>query len=434
MQCPICRGPENWKLVDQYRYKPEGMALCQTCGFISYPAKYKSKAEIIEYYRKAYREAPTVGALYTGERKLQYHAFFLEELFKEWRNTQRKDILVCDIGSALGMFLNWVRSQVPADVYGVELTTSYVRNAWHLFKIKSEVDFDDTRKYDLISSYKSLEHILDPDVELRRYISALKDDGVLYLSVPIWFESLKNFGHPSFDLEYYYSPNHINTWTRKHVEGLIKVCGGEVVKENRSFYDTAWLIKRSTAAPADRTVAYDDPNRITSCLEKVFAASDAFQMGAFTKVLEIWPNCPPAWTGHYEMNRKAFHDQGFDFIYKEVCEKALAECNEDADMHYLAGDICARYDKYEKAIEHLARSNELRPNQPQVFMLLSNCFRSLGKVAPDEKARVDFYEKSRKSARILGDISTQAKGEAMTWVMLDNSNLPTPFEGKECHS
>lgn len=433
MDCPICRNKETtWHNVDRFRLKPEGMSLCETCGFVSYPDRYKSKDEIIEYYKKEYREPPSVGNLYAAERKTQYHGHFLSELFQSWRQAGRKDILVTDIGSAFGHFLHWTRHQLPgAEVVGVELTTSFVRNAWHMFQVETIQDFDDTRKYDLISSYKSLEHILDPDVELRRYITSLKDDGYLYLSVPLWFEAMKNFGQGGFDLEYYYSPNHINTWTRKHFEGLIKACGGEIVKENRSYYETTYLIKRNDALMlADRTSLYEDKEAILSYLQRIFAAAEASQTGDYAKAIELWPNCPSAWTAHYEMNRKKLHEMGFDFIYGEICLKAIAACEDDADAHFFAADICARYDKYEKAIEHLNTANQLRPNMPHIFGLLSNCFRSLGKISKDEQVKIKFYEQSRQCSKILGEISTQNKGEAMTWVMFDNANIPTPFEGK----
>lgn len=437
MTCPICRTKETkWKNVDALRLKPQGMSMCEVCGFLSYPSKYRSKAEIIEYYKAEYRAPPNINGIYTGERKIQYHAHFLGNLFNQWRESGRKDIVITDVGSAFGMFLNWVKHMLPnAEVLGVELTTSFVRNAWHLFNIKTIPEFDDSRKYDLISSYKSLEHILDPDVELERYIDALKPDGYLYFSVPIWFDQMKNFGQGGFDIEYYYSPNHINTWTRKHVEGLIKVCGGEVVEENRTFYDTTWLIKRNESLKTkDRTSLHEDPEQILESLRRVFEAGGALALGDYAKAVEIWPNCPSAWMAFYEHNRKALHDQGFEKIYTEFLQKAFHATDNDADIHYLAADICARYDQYDKAVLHLNESNKLRPNAPHVFHLLSNCYRTLGKRSKDPETKIQFFDNARKCAKILGDISTQNKGEAMTWMMFDNANIPTPFEVAQCQT
>lgn len=430
MICPVCRDPNGqWTNVDKYRLKPEEMCVCETCGFCSYPKRYKSKSEIVEYYKQEYRAAPNITAIYTGERKLQYHGHFLGEILAGWRES-KKPVLVTDIGSAAGIFLNWVKHQVPqAELMGVELTTSYVRNAWHLYGIRSYDEFDDTKKYDLISSYKSLEHILDPDVELARYIAALKDDGYLYLAVPLWFEALKNFGLGGFDIEYYYSPNHINTWTRKHVEGLIKVAGGEIVKENNTYYEATYLIRRNESLKtSDRSVCYEKPDHIKNCLRLVFEANEAWQTGDVKRALETWPNFPPLWSVYYEGNRAKFDELGFDGLYNEVCLKAIESCPDEADVHFLAADICARYEQYEKAIEHLKVANDLRPNLPNVFNLLMNCYRTLGKKAKDPKVKLKWWEQSRHAAKILGDISSQAKPEAITWIMFDNANIPTPWE------
>lgn len=431
MKCPICRGSESkWTNVDGFRMKEEGMSICETCGFISYPDKYKTKAEIIEYYKAAYRAPPSVNNIYTGERKIQYHAHFLENLFKEWRKTERKDIVVTDVGSAFGLFLNWLRHQIPgAEVVGVELTTSYVRNAWHLFQIKSIPEFDTSKKYDLVSSYKSLEHILDPDVELTSYIDCLKDDGYLYLSVPIWFDAMRNFGAAGFDIEYYYSTNHINTWTRKHVEGLIRVCGGEVVKENHTYYESTYLVKRNLSLRTDdRSALYEDPKKIREYMKGILDASEAFQIGNHAAAIEAWPNFPAAWMTHYEHSRKQLDGLGFEGIYETYCKQALEACKQDADIHCFVADLCMRYDKYEKAIEHLNISNKLRPNSPNVFSLLSNCFRTMAKTSKVQATKIKFYEQSRQCAKMLGDMSTQNKGESMTWMMFDNTQIPTPFE------
>ncbi len=42
MRCIVCDN-SNWENVDQFRIKKEGMSLCKSCGFVSYPEKYKKK-------------------------------------------------------------------------------------------------------------------------------------------------------------------------------------------------------------------------------------------------------------------------------------------------------------------------------------------------------------------------------------------------------
>lgn len=429
MQCPICRGPENWKNVDEYRIKPEGMSLCMTCGFISYPSKYKTKEEILEYYRNDYRKAPSASNIFTGERKLHYHAHFLEEILSAWKR-EGKNPVYCDVGAALGMTLNWLRGHFPnADLNGVELTRGFVRNAKHLFGFDLKEDLDESKEYDLILSYKTLEHILDPDVELKRYIKALKPDGYLYISVPIWFGPLVNFGVGGFDIEYYYSPDHINTWTLKHFEGLLKACGGEIVKVNRTYYGDSYLVKRNEwLATESREGCYDDPEKILENLKKVFEVYECTAAGDYSKPIKIWPNFPSGWATYYEANRKQLDTLGFDYIYKEVLLKAIEACPTESDVHRLAADVCTRYEQYEKALEHLKIRNQMSPNMPDTFVMVATCFREMGKRASSKEDRIKFIKEARNSTEILKSISSQAYAEAMNWIMLDNSKIPTDSE------
>lgn len=431
MECPICRTKEpKWENVDKFRIKPEGMSICMECGFVSYPDLYKTKDEIIKYYEKEYRSSPQTGNLYSGQRKLHYHMAFLEKTLKKWQAEKRKDLVVSDVGAAFGMFLNWIKSFFPeADINGVELTQSFVRNAWHLYNIKLEKDFDGGKKYDLISSYKSIEHIMDPDVELTRYISALKDDGILYLSSPIWFRTLCNFGTRGWDIEYYYHTNHINVWNKDQLEALIKVCGGEIIKENNTLYESTYLIKRNDSFKTDdRSSLKQDPKKIMTNMQRIFAANEAYETTHYSDAIKIWPNFPYAHVARYEHNRKKYNDLGFDAIYNGIIKEALESCPDEADMQYLAADICMRYNKYDEAIKHLKTCQEMRPNTPGVFTALSNAFRTLGERSIEEKDKIKFFIESREASQILKDVSLQNFVDATNWIMFDNSKIPTPFE------
>jgi len=427
MRCPICEETDMWENVDKYRTKPQGMAICNGCGFVSYPDKYQAKDEIIKYYEKEYRAAPNVMNIYTSERKMHYHGEFLKDVIQQFKTENREEIVVTDIGSAFGMFLKWFRDFFPkGDYTGVELTKSFVRNAWHMYRIPTKNDFDDSKKYDLIASYKSLEHILDPDIELERYVNALKDDGYLYISVPTWFHQMKSFGMGGFDLEYYYSPNHINTWTRKHFEGLLASKGAKIVKENHTMYEDTYLCVRDLSIMKE--TYYEDPEEIKEKMAKIQEANDAYEIGDYDKAINIWPNFPIAHYVRYEYNRAKWHQLGFEEIYKQVCERALRECPDDSDAHYLAADICMRYGRYEEAIKHLNECNKLKPNMPNVFTMLGNCFRTLGNQSTDEKDKIKFFQQSRNCAMLLSKFGKQNEADAVTMMMHDNANIPTPFE------
>ncbi len=232
MRCIVCDHTE-WKNVDQVRIKPQGLSQCTHCGFFSYPDKYKTEEEIKEHYRKEYRGAPTVHNALTGERKLHYHDSFLSPLFQSWKEQGLTNPVIGEIGSAMGMFLNWIKQQIPgAEVHGTELTTTFRRVAKHEFGIDLVEDFDFTKQYDMIASYHVLEHQLDADVMLKKYRDCLKDSGVMYLSTPVWFREALNFGAPGFDIEYYWAPDHINAWSEGHLEYIIQKAGLQIIFKN----------------------------------------------------------------------------------------------------------------------------------------------------------------------------------------------------------
>jgi SAM-dependent methyltransferase len=254
MRCPVCET-NKWTNVDHLRIAAKGMHICDNCGFVSYPKAYKTEDEIKAHYETNYRQCPSVQNAFTGQKKLHIHSAFLTPLLKEWKDKGFKDPVIGEVGAAYGMFLNWIRGHFPeADISGTEYTRSYRRNAWWEYGIKLDVDFDLTKKYDLITSFKVAEHQLDIDLRLREYAQALKPEGFLYISVPLWFHRMTNFGAEGFDLEYYYDKNHINVWTRDHFEYLLSKAGLEIIRTDEWLYDSTYLCKRNDAVIGTKPV------------------------------------------------------------------------------------------------------------------------------------------------------------------------------------
>jgi len=99
MECIVCKS-NDWENVDKYRIKPEGMSICKSCGFVSYPSKWKSQEEIKQHYRNDYRTHPTSNNVFTGQRKVHFHNHFLTSVFKEWAESGKKSPNVFESGAA----------------------------------------------------------------------------------------------------------------------------------------------------------------------------------------------------------------------------------------------------------------------------------------------------------------------------------------------
>jgi len=428
MRCIIC-DKDDWKNVDHFRIKAQGMSLCNQCGFVSYPDKYKTKKEIKEYYLKDYRSPPQVGNLYTGQRKLHYHNVFLKPLFSTWKKENKTDLVIGEVGSAYGMFLNWVKGIFPkADVNGSEWTLSYRRNAFHEYGIKLDTELDlKNKQYDLICSYKVAEHQMDADKELRAYVEALKPGGHIYVSVPTWFNEMGNFGLGGFDIEYYYHPDHINVWTQKLFETLLKKVGLEVVQFNNEMYNETYLCVRNDDLMKE-TPDYENPVEIESYLKSIHDASMLYQEQKFKEALDVWPNFPISWITFYEMTRKQNHDLGYEKIIAEIIEPFKKACPNSYQVYNLAGDISMRYNKWKEAIEYLNKALDMRPECPIVLTMLSQTYRCWVNTVQNKDDKLNLLKEARGVMRHLKKVSQQHYGEAINWIYQDNAKLS--FEGE----
>jgi len=371
MRCIIC-DKSTWENVNKFRShepkfdgKKTYMAICKSCGFVGYPEITEKGLD--EYYRKEYRKPPTISNMFTGQRKLHYHRKFLGDYIRENRE---KEIDVFEIGCAFGMFLSWFKENCPkATVSGTEMTLSYRRIAWHDFGIKLSEKMPKDKKYDLICSYKVLEHQFDADKRLSEYKAALKPGGLIYISVPIWFEALKCFGVAGSNLDEYYHPNHINVWSIDHFNSLLRKVGLEVIKEDHVMYNTTYLCKPCKPKFEPPKLYKDTLDK----LDRIKKASIAFEKHDFGEAIKHWPNYQDAWAGHTEMNRKGHHKGGIDLIKEKFLDPMLKATNNDPETLCFVADYHMRYERYNEAVSYAEKSLNIKPNSGPLLDILANC-------------------------------------------------------------
>jgi SAM-dependent methyltransferase len=430
MDCPNCDG-KDWINVDRFRIKPAGMGLCAQCGFVSYPSKWKSPEEIKAHYRTDYRNPPNHQNLFACERKNHFHHKFLEETFKKWREQGLENPRICEVGAAFGFTLQWIRSIFPkAEIYGTELTTSMRRNAFHEFGIRLDEDIDESKQYDLIMSYKVLEHQLDPDLELERYTRLLKPDGLLYISVPSWFNSLYNFGAGGFDIEYYYDPNHINVWTREMFENILARSGFEQVKADHVIYSDTYLCKVNPEM-RKTPVLYLNAAEIQTKLEKILMAFLLFQDQKFDEAIAAWPDYPQAHVSRAEMNRKLLTEKGWPFFREHYVERAMTDCPTSTDVVIMATDFAMRANEFIEATHYAEDALQMKPENPTSLNHLANIMREIAIRGKGTKEKLHYFLQAREVARHLRNVSTQHFREATDLVLFFNSKLPFKGENAE---
>lgn len=429
VRCIICDSLGEWENVDQFRFKPKNMCMCKKCGFITYPDGYKDSDKIKDHYRNEYRQAPTVQNVFSSERKLHYHINFLEDLFNKWKK-EAVNPTVLEVGSAMGLFLNWIKTQFPkSDINGTELTKSFVRAAFWVYSLRLDEEADFNKKYDLIISYKVAEHIPNVDVELEKYANSLTENGFLYISVPTWFHKLYNFGMSGFSLEYYYDPNHINVWSRKQFETLLDKAGLEIVKENHTYYDDTYLCKKNEDhKKKDRYL--ESPGKRKEELAKVYEAGKAYEEQNFAKAIELWPNFPSAHIANYEMNRGKVHKEGWDVIVEKHIKPLMTVAPNDFHALSFVADLQMRYDHFDDAIKTFEKALISRPMEGNALLGISHCLRNKALKAKNLADKINLYREAMGVCGLIEKNSMQSRYEAITWILQDAAEIPTPFEAE----
>ena len=428
MNCAICGAADKWENVDRFRGKPAEMHLCHGCGFVGYPKN--DQAKLKAFYETEYRGAPSIANVYTGQRKCHYHAAFLAPLLNGWRKAGLDKPSIFESGAAFGMALDWLRSEIPgAKLFGSELTVAMRRVAWYEYGIALGDRFDDSRQYDLIMSYKVAEHLPEVAKEIETYARALAPGGMIYISVPIWFRQLSNFGTDGFSLEYYYSTNHCNVWTRTLFETLLAKCGLAVEAQDHIIYESTYLCRVMTEDERKAVVPkYEVPAEILAKLEAVQKAAQAMEENRYSDAITAWPDFPIAHRAAYEASRAEHHKKGFPWIYENVCGAFFKASGETHAPNLFAADICMRYGQWGKAIQYLQRCLEMRPKDAGALLHYGQCIAKIAESEKDPEKKRKAWTDARAVMKTLSANSLQTQGEAVSWGFQFAAQMPMPHE------
>lgn len=296
MNCPICKK-DNFENLDHLRDhsywydkglrydEPVGFKICKNCGFCCYD-HVKGLDEIYDNQRKFIAADNIV----TCNRKAMYHRKFLEGHIKpDWK--------ALDIGCAQGYLLNLyheVFGLSKQKLYGTEFSSSCRNYAQNVYGIETGPEKPEGLKsyFDFVSYYHVLEHIQEPDKELEEIRNLLADDGLLYISVPVWFNCLEEAsGAICADFENLFHVNHLNVFSVQSLKNLLSVSGFEIIKIETQVYGYTILCKKAEKGKYKK----EDWKQQLEIIEKQKKAIESFQQKKFAEAVEIYPNYPDAY-------------------------------------------------------------------------------------------------------------------------------------------
>lgn len=408
MNCYIC-DKKDWFPLPELNDK-RLLQVCKSCGNIAYDVDIKDEEKIKNYYRNEYRGLITEQNLLTTSRKLNYITGFIMEWLskKEQFNEKGKvkePMSMIDIGCATGYLVNWFNIR-GHKVTGTEWTPAMRSFAEHFYSVLTTEEVDTSKQYDFMSMYHVLEHIMEPDKKLSKYVQCLSDKGRILVATPRWNDEIQDSsGQNIISFENLYHKDHINVFTIQSLKNLFIKCGLIIEKEDQITYGQTYLLRRGT--PSGSIIIEPWKDQVEK-LKKIKQAIDLYLNRKFEDAIKIWPKFPDAW-----------HEWIFGTsIRKDMAraEELLLKARELMPGNItIESDIAMFYyqqEKYDQCLPIYQYLLQKRPNE-KLYIFMGRTLYLMGQ----SKQALPFLVQA-------GELNPMVWAEAMRWVTKICSEMP----------
>lgn len=252
--CPACRGTRAYTVTDRdgKTGEPLHVIACADCG-LGRIDPLPTEEILAHWYKKEYRQEYKQSTRPSRRHVLRASRLAMQRF--EWLRKRRPEWHIqsaLDIGASSGEFLYLLR-MLGIDALGIEPHQGYAQHAQTDLRLQilpgtlaeNTAALHDKR-FDLISMFHVLEHMLDPVLTLKTLGTFLKSDGILYVEVP-------NAGRSSSPNNMFFRA-HTLYFTCQSMQSIAQAAGFEVVHDN-----------------------FDDPGNVCVALRKVGAADIDWQ-------------------------------------------------------------------------------------------------------------------------------------------------------------
>ncbi|MBA3705223.1 MAG: class I SAM-dependent methyltransferase [Bacteroidetes bacterium] len=214
--CLICHSKD---LKSLETYNKSFLCKCNSCGFV-FSKKIPTTEELESYYQgygiNSYLSPITVK---------RYHELLDE--FEPFRKTNK----LLDVGCGIGFFLDEAKKR-GWEIYGTELSDkAYTICAEKGIRIKKGL-LDPTNykpgMFDIITSFEVIEHINNPENELKNFNTILRDEGLVYITTPNFNSILRYHLKAKYNIISY--PEHLSYYTPKTLTKAFKLSGFKKIK------------------------------------------------------------------------------------------------------------------------------------------------------------------------------------------------------------
>jgi SAM-dependent methyltransferase len=182
LNCPICgKASDKHISIDLHKCGDCSLVFNVNCKSLSYDRDYFI-SEYQEQYGKTYIEDFDNIYRMSGAR--------LDKILKVLKSGSNEQS-VLDIGSAAGFFLKAAKDKGITKLKGIEISdfaSNYCKKTFSIDVIKSPFEKATiNEKFDIITSWFFIEHLMDPLTAIERIYNVLNDGGVFAMAVPSYF-------------------------------------------------------------------------------------------------------------------------------------------------------------------------------------------------------------------------------------------------------
>lgn len=231
--CEIC-GKNNFTLITrEIREGPGQVSQCKSCGLVIQDANWAPEG-IKKYYNAEYQRTNSLDARKEQSPREHFNNRLktIQPIVERIGKLLKRDMSVLELGCGAGELLYSIRPNV-GKVVGLELCEGFVDFMKGELGIEAyakdinKVDFG-TRKFDLVISIATLDHLPNPLQTLKTIKGLLSPKGVIYIEVPNLNEAL-NFYLPKASRKafnkFFWHKAHLFYFTRETLSKLIEKAG-----------------------------------------------------------------------------------------------------------------------------------------------------------------------------------------------------------------
>jgi 2-polyprenyl-3-methyl-5-hydroxy-6-metoxy-1,4-benzoquinol methylase len=234
MSCNYCGSREFEVLTNYTRFEKRDVLKCKKCGLVFLKLDV-NKHDVEKFYADEYRKDQNLPVQspeeHFNDKVTRFDAETRIKFIKEKVDLRGKTVL--EIGAATGSLLEKMKEQGCKEIAGVELGKEYGDYAcgrgFHIYD-RSIEELNLKKKYDVIVTFHTMEHVFDPKKVFQGIYEALKPGSWFIGEVPNQNDWRIQIFNDELIKRFHYDPNHLYYYASETLTNYLKISGFKDIK------------------------------------------------------------------------------------------------------------------------------------------------------------------------------------------------------------